>query len=85
MSARKPFTVHTSEEVEVISGTILYDDVAVDDELDEVEFMGPPPVRTFRLVAAPRTAAPTLRERLRKLAPEGMILMPRRRRPAMAR
>jgi hypothetical protein len=87
MSANKAFTLHTSEEIEVVSGTILYDDVQADDvdELSEVEFMGPPPVRTIRLVPAPRSAPPTLRERLRKLAPAGMVLMPRRRRPAMAR
>ena len=89
MSLRKTFTLHTSEEVEVVSGTILYDDVQVDDELSEVEFLGPPPIRkAIRLVPAPpRTSgpAPTLRERLRKLAPGGMVLMPRRRRVAMAR
>jgi len=88
MSVRKPFTLHTSEEVEVVSGTILYDDVQVDDELSEVEFLGPPPIRrTIRLVPANRGGgpAPTLRERLRKLAPGGMVLMPRRRRAAMAR
>jgi hypothetical protein len=90
MSVRKkPFTLHTSEEVEVIAGTILYDDVQVDDELSEVEFLGPPPVRqAIRLVPANRRAdgaVPTLRERLRKLAPGGMVLMPRRRRVAMAR
>ncbi len=88
MSASKAFTLHTSEEIEVVSGTILYDDVQVDDQLDElhdIEFLEPPPVRTIRLVPAPRSAPPTLRERLRKLAPAGMVLMPRRRRPAMAR
>jgi hypothetical protein len=89
MSVRKSFTLHTSEEVEVVSGTILYDDVQVDDELSEVEFLGPPPIRqAIRLVPANRagSAAPTtLRERLRKLAPGGMVLMPRRRRAALAR
>lgn len=87
MSAMKAFTLHTSGQVEVVSGTILYDDVQVDDELTEVEFLGPPPVRaTIRLVPAPRPAKPpTLRERLRKLAPDGMVLMPRRRRPLAAR
>lgn len=89
MNAIKAFTLHTSAQVEVVSGTILYDDVAVDDELTEVEFLGPPPVQqraTIRLVPAPLASkAPTLRERLRRLAPEGMVLMPRRRRPLAAR
>ena len=89
MSVRKPFTLHTSEAIEVVSGTILYDDVQVDDELSEVEFVGPPPIRqAIRLVPANRRMdgpAPTLRDRLRKLAPGGMVLMPRRRRAAMAR
>lgn len=88
MSASKSFTLHTSEEIEVVAGTILYDDVQLDDELVELsedDFVGPPPVRTIRLVPAPRPVQPTLRERLRKLAPAGMVLMPRRRRAAMAR
>ena len=86
MSAIKAFTLHTSGDIEVVSGTILYDDVQVDDELTEVEFLGPPPVqRAIRLVPAPRSSTPTLRERLRSLAPAGMVLMPRRRRPISAR
>ena len=79
-SAAKSFTLHTSGDIDVVSGTILYDDVEVDDEIDEIEFLGPPPVqRAIRLVPSPRGAS--LRERLRRLAPEGMVLMPRRRRP----
>jgi hypothetical protein len=91
MSNRETFTMHTSRKVSVVSGTILYDDVEVDDVLTaaEVEFVEPPPVqRAIRLLrVAPRTTTapmPTLRDRLRKLAPGGMVLMPRRRRAIAA-